>query len=34
MKVEADRLRSMLGLTNVKYVQGNHSLAIVDSSLA
>jgi hypothetical protein len=24
----------MLGLTNVKYVQGNHSLAIVDSSLA
>ena len=34
MKVEADRLRSMLGLTNVSYVQGNHSLAIVDSSLA
>ncbi len=34
MKVEADRLRTMLGLTNVSYVQGNHSLAVVDSSLA
>jgi hypothetical protein len=34
MKVEADRLRSVLGLTNVSYVQGNHSLAVVDSSLA
>jgi hypothetical protein len=34
MKVEADRLRSVLGLTNVNYVHGNHSLAIVDSSLA
>jgi Icc protein len=34
MKVEADRLRSMLGLTKVNYVQGTHSLAIVDSSLA
>ena len=34
MKVEADQLRSLLGLTNVSYVQGKHSLAIVDSSLA
>jgi Icc protein len=34
MKVEADQLRSLLGLTNVSYVEGKHSLAIVDSSLA
>src|SRR5579872_4004639 len=34
MKVPADQLRSMLGLTNVSYVQGHHPLAIVDSSLA
>jgi 3',5'-cyclic-AMP phosphodiesterase len=34
MKVPADQLRSLLGLTSVKYVQGKHSLAIVDSSLA
>ena len=34
MKVEAGQLRSVLGLTNVSYVQGKHSLAIVDSSLA
>lgn len=34
MKVPAEQLRSLLGLTSVKYVQGQHSLAIVDSSLA
>lgn len=34
MKVPAEQLRSLLGLTSVNYVQGNHSLAIVDSSLA
>jgi 3',5'-cyclic-AMP phosphodiesterase len=33
MKVPADQLRSLLGLTSVKYIQGRHSLAIVDSSL-
>jgi Icc protein len=33
MKVPADQLRSLLGLTSVKYMQGRHSLAIVDSSL-
>ena len=34
MKVPAEQLRSLLGLTSVEYVQGQHSLAIVDSSLA
>lgn len=34
MKVPADQLRSMLGLTEVSYVRGKHSLAIVDSTLA
>lgn len=34
MKVPAEQLRSLLGLTSVEYVQGNHSLAIIDSSLA
>lgn len=33
MTVTADKLRSLLGLTTVNYVPGNHSLAIVDSSL-
>ena len=33
MKVPADQLRSLLGLTSVEYVEGKHSLAIVDSSL-
>lgn len=33
MKVPAEKLRSFLGLTSVNYVQGKHSLAIVDSSL-
>ncbi len=34
MKVPMDQLRSMLGLTHVNFVQGNHSLAVVDSTLA
>ena len=34
MKVPAEQLRSVLGLTNVHCVQGEHSLAVVDSSLA
>src|SRR5450432_3971138 len=34
MKVPAEQLRSVLGITDVNYVQGKHALAIVDSSLA
>jgi Icc protein len=33
MKVPADQLRSLLGITDVNYVQGHHKLAIVDSKL-
>ena len=32
--VPADKLRSLLGLTKVNYVQGNSALAIIDSTLA
>jgi len=34
MKVPAEQLRSMLGITDVHYVAGKHSLALVDSQLA
>jgi plastocyanin len=34
MKVEPERLRSVLGITNVTYVAGRHSLAIVDTTLS
>ncbi len=34
MKVPADQLRSLLGITSVSYLVGNHSLAVVDSTLA
>jgi 3',5'-cyclic-AMP phosphodiesterase len=34
MKVPAEQLRSILGITNVNYVRGQHALAVVDSSLA
>jgi 3',5'-cyclic-AMP phosphodiesterase len=34
MKVEAERLTSVLGISDVKYVEGNHTLAVVDSTLA
>ncbi len=33
MKVTAEQLRSVLGITDVNYVRRQHSLAIVDSSL-
>ena len=34
MKVEAERLSSVLGITDVNYIEGNHTLAVVDSTLA
>jgi 3',5'-cyclic-AMP phosphodiesterase len=34
MKVEAGRLSSVLGITDVNYVEGKHSLAVVDRTLA
>jgi Icc protein len=34
MKVPAERLRSVLGITQVNFVQGNHTLGIVDTPLA
>jgi len=34
MKVPAEKLRSVLGITDVNYVQGKSSLAIIDSPLA
>jgi Icc protein len=33
MKVPADQLRSLLGVTDVNYVQHHHALAITDSDL-
>ena len=33
MKVPAEQLRSVLGITDVNYVQGQHALALVDSNL-
>jgi len=34
LKVPAEKLRSMLGLTSVHYKQGNSSLAVIDSNLS
>jgi 3',5'-cyclic AMP phosphodiesterase CpdA len=34
LKVESARLSSVLGITNVNYVEGNHTLAVVDRALA
>jgi Icc protein len=34
MKVPDDKLRTVLGITDVKAVMKNHSLAVVDSTLA
>ena len=34
MKVPAEQLKSVLGITDVNYVQGHQALAVVDSSLA
>jgi 3',5'-cyclic AMP phosphodiesterase CpdA len=33
LKVPSEQLRSVLGITDVRYVRGQHSLAIVDSTL-
>lgn len=33
MKVPAEKLRSVLGITDVNYLQGRHALAVVDSAL-
>jgi Icc protein len=33
MKVPAEQLRNLLGITDVTYVQGQHALAVVDSTL-
>jgi Icc protein len=33
MKVPAEQLRSLLGITDVNYVRGQHSLAVIDSTL-
>ena len=34
MKVDADRLRSVLGVTDVTYIAGRHTLAVVDATLS
>ena len=34
MKVPAEQLRDVLGITHVNYVAGNHTLAVVDSALS
>jgi plastocyanin len=34
MKVPAEQLRDLLGMTHVNYIATNHSLAVVDSALA
>jgi Icc protein len=34
MKVPAEQLKTLLGITDVNYVQGHRALAVVDSSLA
>jgi hypothetical protein len=34
MKVPAEQLKSVLGITDVNYVRGQHALAVLDSSLA
>ena len=33
MKVPADQLRTLLGVTDVNYVRGTHTLAVIDSTL-
>jgi Icc protein len=33
LKVEPDRLRSVLGITSVEFLRGHHALAVVDSPL-
>jgi hypothetical protein len=33
MKVPAEQLSSVLGITDVNYLHGQHSLAVVDATL-
>jgi hypothetical protein len=33
MKVPAEQLRALLGLTNLTYVRKHHALALIDSTL-
>jgi hypothetical protein len=33
MKVPDDQLRKVLGITDVNYARGKHTLAVVDSTL-
>jgi hypothetical protein len=33
MKVPADELRRLLGVSDVNYLRGRHALAVVDSTL-
>jgi hypothetical protein len=33
MKVPADQLRSLLGITDVSYIERRHALAVIDSTL-
>jgi hypothetical protein len=33
MKVPSDKLRALLGITDVNFIRGKHTLAIVDSTL-
>jgi hypothetical protein len=33
LKVPADQLRNVLGITDVNYVRGKHALAVTDSNL-
>ena len=33
MKVPAEQLRTLLGITDVNYVQGRHALGLTDSDL-
>jgi 3',5'-cyclic-AMP phosphodiesterase len=33
MKVPAEQLRALLGITDVNYVRGKHALAVIDSTL-
>jgi hypothetical protein len=34
MKVPDDKLRSVLGIADINFVRGKHTLAVVDSTLA
>jgi hypothetical protein len=34
MKVPAEQLKSVLGISDVRFIRGQHALAVVDSTLA